>query len=89
MKAAGRGGNLGGDQSHNLAAVNLQLGALADNGGPTPTHLPLAGSAVLGAQNCETCDQRGWGLTSTAICDSGSVPASAIDDAVFRDAFDF
>jgi len=77
------------DSKHDVAAVDLKLGALGDNGGPTPTHLPLAGSAVLAAgQNCFSYDQRGYGLTSTAVCDSGSVSASAVDDALFRYGFD-
>ena len=79
------------ESSPNVAAVDLKLGALGDNGGPTPTHLPLAGSAVLSAsQYCPSShDQRGYGLISTAVCDSGSVSASAVDDAVFRYGFDF
>jgi predicted outer membrane repeat protein len=78
------------DVNHDVSAVNLKLGALGDNGGPTPTHLPLAGSAVLAVgQNCPSYDQRGYGLVSTAVCDSGSVSASAVNDAVFRDGFAF
>lgn len=44
---------------------------LADNGGPTETILPLAGSAVLGAgSGCPAFDQRGM---PRARCDSGAV----------------
>ena len=88
IESPGNTCGLGG--GHDVAAVDLKLGALGDNGGPTPTHLPLAGSAVLGAaQNCASYDQRGYGLTSIAVCDSGSVWASAVDDSVFRYGFDF
>jgi len=90
VESPGNTCNLGANSSHDVAAVNLKLGTLGDNGGPTPTHLPLAGSAVLGAgENCASYDQRGYGLTSIAVCDSGSVSASAVDDAVFRYGFDF
>ena len=88
VESPGNSCNLGGNQSHDVAAVNLKLGPLGNNGGPTPTHLPLAGSAVLNAaQNCVSFDQRGFGRTSAAICDSGSVTAGAVDDALFRDGF--
>ena len=52
---------------------NPQLGAPADNGGPTYTMLPATGSAALqvGA-NCEAADQRGQ-ARDTAACDVGSV----------------
>jgi hypothetical protein len=52
---------------------NPQLGAPADNGGPTYTMLPGAGSAALQAgANCEATDQRGQ-PRNTATCDVGSV----------------
>ena len=50
-----------------------KLGAPADNGGPTYTMLPSAGSAVLGAgADCESTDQRGQ-MRDPAACDVGSV----------------
>jgi predicted outer membrane repeat protein len=49
------------------------LAAPADNGGPSFTMLPGAGSAALGAgANCEATDQRGE-ARNTATCDLGSV----------------
>ena len=53
---------------------------LANNGGPTRTHLPSAGSNVLGAytgSNCPGPDQRGQGRPSVdADCDIGAVQVS-------------
>jgi hypothetical protein len=49
------------------------LGTPANNGGPTYTMLPGAGSAALSAgANCEATDQRGQ-TRNTAVCDVGSV----------------
>jgi len=50
-----------------------KLAAPADNGGPTYTMLPGAGSAALQAgADCEPTDQRGQ-VRNTAACDLGSV----------------
>lgn len=50
-----------------------ELGALADNGGVTPTFLPAAGGAVEGvASDCPATDQRGE-PRETASCAAGSV----------------
>ncbi len=54
--------------------LDVQLGALASNGGPTPTQLPALGSPVIGAGLVATCpptDQRG--LSRSGACDAGSV----------------
>jgi hypothetical protein len=52
-----------------------KLGALADNGGPTETMLPGAGSSAAGAgQACSTTDQRGMSRPTNA-CTSGAVEA--------------
>ncbi|MCY2990990.1 MAG: S8 family serine peptidase, partial [Planctomycetota bacterium] len=61
--------------------INPQLGPLQDNGGPTFTHKPLAGSPVIdaGSSTSLTFDQRGaprvWDGDSngTATADIGSV----------------
>lgn len=87
------GGNLVGDDSCGVGeatdqvVADPQLGPLADNGGPTFTRLPLAGSPaldVLGAgPPCPDSDQRrverpqdgdGDGVTG---CDSGAVEVAA------------
>jgi hypothetical protein len=68
-----------------VLGVSAGLGALGDNGGPTRTLLPLAGSAALGAGSpdpyndaftaaCTRIDQRGQ--TRTGACDTGAVQAS-------------
>ncbi len=66
----------------NDRAVDPQLGPLADNGGPTLTHMPIAGSPAIDAASSSTCpatDQRGTGRPAdgngdgSATCDSGAV----------------
>jgi hypothetical protein len=68
-----------------LTDVNANLDELADNGGPTQTRLPLAGSPALGAGSpdpfndasdaaCTHTDQRGE--SRSAPCDIGAVQAS-------------
>ncbi|MBM4247271.1 MAG: right-handed parallel beta-helix repeat-containing protein [Deltaproteobacteria bacterium] len=72
-----------------ITGVAPLLGPLADNGGPTATHLPLAGSPALDAADPASCgvpDQRF--RARTAACDIGAVEAAAASTAVFSsDAF--
>ena len=52
------------------------LGSLADNGGPTQTMMPGAGSPVLGAANpagAPSTDQRGYTRTTNGRADMGAV----------------
>jgi hypothetical protein len=66
-----------GDRS----GTNPLLGPLKDNGGPTPTHLPLAGSPAVDAGDntgCPATDQRGLprpldGTGGPVVCDIGAV----------------
>lgn len=76
------GHNLSNDGSCQLTAAGdlpgtaPQLGALADNGGPTRTHLLLSGSPALNAAAAATCpvtDQRGISRPQGARCDIGAV----------------
>jgi len=56
--------------------TNPLLGALADNGGQTDTHHPLAGSPAIDAASSSGCpivDQRGFPRPSGATCDIGAV----------------
>lgn len=78
--------------------------ALADNGGPTRTHLPHAGSPAVDAGSCpgQSADQRGWvhpdGRTRAVDevaapdlddgCDIGAVERAAVDPAIFSDGFE-
>ncbi len=56
-----------------VTAADPALADPADNGGPTFTMLPGAGSPVLGAgADCEPVDQRGE-ARNTAVCDLGAV----------------
>ena len=82
------GGNVDDDDSCRLAAPDDRPGGdpalepLADNGGPTLTHMPLAGSDAIdfgtGAV-CPPSDQRGYGRgvdgdgDEQPACDSGAV----------------
>lgn len=56
------------------ATVNLALGALSDNGGPTKTHALLAGSSSIDAATgpCPPTDQRGVTRPQGAACDIGA-----------------
>jgi predicted outer membrane repeat protein len=76
-----QGSNLSDDASCAFTApgdiqdsFNVKLGPLADNGGPTETRLPLAGSAAIDAGACLTSqDQRGLPRPSGVTCDTGAV----------------
>jgi len=68
--------------------LDPHLSPLEDHGGPTPTHMPLAGSPAIDFAG-ETCpvarDQRGAprpaigeGTTFLAACDAGAVETNAI-----------
>lgn len=64
--------------SDDIVGADPALGPLADNGGPTSTHLPLDGSpAVDGAENASSpqTDQRGVARPAGAGADIGSVEA--------------
>lgn len=66
-----------------ITGVDPFLGPLDENGGPTPTHLPSFGSAVIDAGNPSGCtdetgtllavDQRGATRPQGAACDIGAV----------------
>jgi hypothetical protein len=64
-----------------IPSISPGLGQLANNGGPTFTHLPLGGSLVVdrgsGARP-RGVDQRGYFDPSNGIPDMGSVEASGI-----------
>ena len=73
------------DRAGTLASpLDPKLSPLGDNGGPTPTHLPLAGSPAidLGGSVCPRRDQRGalrpadGDGDGQARCDSGAVEAT-------------
>jgi hypothetical protein len=58
--------------------VNPQLAGLADNGGPTLTVMPLAGSPVINnGNNCPATDQRGATRPFGLACDVGAVEFGA------------
>jgi predicted outer membrane repeat protein len=56
-----------------IVFANPLLGALANNGGPTPTLAPASTSPLRGAgRNCPTTDQRGV-ARNTTVCTIGAV----------------
>ncbi len=74
------------------------LGPLQDNGGPTPTQLPLFGSPVIdtGGNGCGALDQRGEPRPfdgdgdSTVLCDISAVELQSLPPAppLFMDSFE-
>jgi predicted outer membrane repeat protein len=63
-------------QTGDQQSVTLPLGALANNGGPTLTHLPLPGNPAIDGGVCVggvSTDQRGWGRPYDSTCDVGAV----------------
>lgn len=74
-----------------VASVDLALGDLADNGGPTPTIALGAGSVALGAALdalCATEDQRG--AIRDTDCESGAFEATnaPVPPRLFADGFE-
>jgi len=79
-----------GDIFHNKMGVAPLLGPLANNGGETLTHMPLAGSPLQEAGNPFGCagangsllttDQRGWSRP-VGLCEMGAVEIGAIADS--------
>lgn len=97
---ASTGHNLIGDttgcgflaQPSDLTDVAAVLGPLAANGGPTATHLPLAGSPAIDAADDARCgvpDQRSFARPvdgngdTIARCDIGAAEASSATPIVF------
>ena len=79
-------------------AGGINLGPLADNGGPTQTHALLSGSvAIDAALDCTlsdgatpvTQDQRGQARPAGAECDSGAFEGSdSLPETIFLDGFE-
>jgi predicted outer membrane repeat protein len=87
-------GLTGASNLPNTSESALALGTLGDHGGRTPTRVPGAGSAAIDAGTsafgfCPTVDQRGYVRSPDAPCDLGAVEAAGLDDALFRDDFQF
>jgi predicted outer membrane repeat protein len=78
------------------SSAALGLGSLADNGGPTQTIMPAAGSAVIGiipdpttitlgstqVALCPATDQRGYSSASGTACDAGAVQTTGTPPAL-------
>lgn len=90
VESPGNTCSLGAGNLANVTAGQLALGALADNGGPTPTQLPGPASVAIGAgreADCAQLDQRGY-VRHDGDCDAGSVEAGALDDVIFRNGLE-
>ena len=80
--------------SDQVSVADAQLGALADNGGPTRTMLPASESEALDlalAAECLAADQRGFDRDPVGIdCDRGAVEAGLDDPPtpIFHDGFE-
>lgn len=63
------------NSANQFGITDPQLGALADNGGGTPTRLPLAGSPLVDAADCIgiSPDQRGVARPQGPRCDIGAL----------------
>jgi len=98
---ADNGGNLDGGNGCGFTSASsksnatLDLGALADNGGPTLTMLPGVNSDAIGFGRSDVCrnapvnsrDQRGYVRPSVG-CTSGAVdPNASANDSIFYDGF--
>jgi predicted outer membrane repeat protein len=85
-----QGGCPSGSTCTNLLTGDPKLGALANNGGFTPTFLPGTGSAAIDAgtnTGCPATDQRGIARPQGLRCDIGAVEVVAYD-RIFADNFD-
>jgi CSLREA domain-containing protein len=79
--------NIGTDPT-NLTGVDPRIGPLANNGGPTQTHVLLADSPALNTANfaapgnggnaCERVDQRGVVRPQNGRCDIGAVEVAPV-----------
>jgi hypothetical protein len=66
------------DNVNDGATVNANLGALVNNGGPTPTRALNPGSpAINRGGTCPATDQRGFFRAPAAPCDSGAFEVGA------------
>jgi hypothetical protein len=95
------GGNIIGDSARchfdalqdDQFDVDPGLGALADHGGFTRTHVPGANAIDHGAASCGATDQRGVARPQdgdgdgSAACDAGAVEIGGVD-AIFANGFD-
>ncbi|TWT42323.1 hypothetical protein RAS1_34540 [Phycisphaerae bacterium RAS1] len=75
-------GSCGLNGSGDLADTDPLLGELADNGGPTRTHLPTAESPAIDGgddDNCQGTDQRGIMRPQQQGCDVGAVEVTPVD----------
>lgn len=75
------GCTISGPMTGDVTGMDPMLLALADNGGPTMTHLPGPGSPVLDAgQSVSATDQRGF-VRTDGLADIGAVERSATGPA--------
>lgn len=97
LEFSGAAGDVNASFTNAPITGDPSLGALANNGGPTQTQLPGAGSAAINAAPCTNApptDQRGMIRPDPAsrslptACDIGAVEANSIPDVIFANGFD-
>ncbi|MEX0992991.1 MAG: flexitail domain-containing putative surface protein [Solirubrobacterales bacterium] len=73
---------ISGDTAGNITGQDPKLGLLADNTGPTKTHMLALGSPALnqGSSSCPTQDQRGTSRPQDFACDIGAVERDPLVD---------
>lgn len=79
-----------GQNQVSATSGQVNLGPLADNGGPTPTRTLRAGSIAInqGRESyCSSIDQRHFARLD-ALCDVGAVELGAFAEELFRDGFE-
>jgi hypothetical protein len=75
----------------NVITTDPLLGPFQNNGGPTLTFLPGAGSSAIDTGNdngCPATDQRGITRPQGKHCDIGAVEVVQITDRIFADGFE-
>ena len=74
--------------ANGVMVADPRLAALASNGGVTPTHALISGSAAIDSGSCVvSTDQRGVSRPQGPGCDIGSFEALTQGDLIFADGF--
>ncbi len=82
--------------TNHFTVTNPRLGPLSHNGGPTMTHLPVAGSPAIDNGDdvlCTELDQRSelrpedGDDDGSPVCDIGAVELGSLEDLIFKDGF--
>jgi parallel beta-helix repeat protein len=89
IEDSGSACGLSNGSNGNIVGQDPNLGALANNGGPTQTHALLAGSPAINAGDTTlTTDQRGYGRPAGGTDDIGAYEYDATPLAITLASFD-